>query len=177
MIVQEGFKGLSMQKLARQAGISPATIYIYYKDRNDLLHQLYQEVLERSNAAALKNFDPDMNFADGLKLLWHNRYQYFLQHPDEFHFISQFINSPMIRHSPTEEAAYSHMMQTFYQNAIKAGELTDLPLEALWPVAFAPLYQLIHFSLQKSVHPRQDMHITPAVLDQSLAIILKGLKP
>ncbi len=33
LIVQEGFDGLSMHKLARAAGVSVATIYIYYKDR------------------------------------------------------------------------------------------------------------------------------------------------
>ncbi|HXO77347.1 MAG TPA: helix-turn-helix domain-containing protein, partial [Puia sp.] len=42
MIVEEGFDGLSMQKLARAAGVSPATIYIYFKDRDDLLLQLHQ---------------------------------------------------------------------------------------------------------------------------------------
>jgi AcrR family transcriptional regulator len=33
MIVQDGLDGLSMQKLAKAAGVSPATIYIYFKDR------------------------------------------------------------------------------------------------------------------------------------------------
>ncbi|HOZ87501.1 MAG TPA: helix-turn-helix domain-containing protein, partial [Bacteroidia bacterium] len=41
MIVNEGFDGLSMAKLAKAAGVSPATIYIYYKNREDLLHQLF----------------------------------------------------------------------------------------------------------------------------------------
>ena len=43
MIVKEGFDGLSMQKLAKAAGVSPATIYIYFKDREDLILQLYYE--------------------------------------------------------------------------------------------------------------------------------------
>ena len=38
LIVLEGFDGLSMHKLAKSAGVSVATIYIYYKDREDLLH-------------------------------------------------------------------------------------------------------------------------------------------
>ena len=45
MAVKDGFDGLSMQKLARAAGVSPATIYIYFKDRDDLILQLWlQEV-------------------------------------------------------------------------------------------------------------------------------------
>jgi AcrR family transcriptional regulator len=41
MIVKKGFDGLSMQKLAKAADVSPATIYIYYKDRDDLIVQLW----------------------------------------------------------------------------------------------------------------------------------------
>lgn len=40
MIVKEGFDGLSMRKLANAAGVSPATIYVYFKDRDDLIMQL-----------------------------------------------------------------------------------------------------------------------------------------
>ena len=37
MIVKVGLDGLSMQKLAKSANVSPATIYIYFKDREDLI--------------------------------------------------------------------------------------------------------------------------------------------
>ena len=40
MIVAHGFDGLSMQKLAKAAGVSPATIYIYFKNRDDLIVSL-----------------------------------------------------------------------------------------------------------------------------------------
>ncbi|MGZ4091209.1 MAG: TetR/AcrR family transcriptional regulator, partial [Bacteroidia bacterium] len=44
LIVHEGFDGLSMHKLAKAAGVSPATIYIYYKNREHLLNMLYDHV-------------------------------------------------------------------------------------------------------------------------------------
>ena len=43
LIVEEGFDGLSMHKLAKAAGVSPGTIYIYYKDREDLIKQIAAE--------------------------------------------------------------------------------------------------------------------------------------
>ncbi|MBA4056563.1 MAG: TetR/AcrR family transcriptional regulator, partial [Marivirga sp.] len=46
MIVNEGFDGLSMQKLAKAANVSPATIYLYFKNREDLLNQLYISIEE-----------------------------------------------------------------------------------------------------------------------------------
>jgi TetR/AcrR family transcriptional regulator, multidrug resistance operon repressor len=79
MIVKHGFDGFSMQKLARAASVSPATIYIYFKDREDLLLQLCQEVSQKMMDATLKDFDPAMSFSEGLKLQWINRARYCME--------------------------------------------------------------------------------------------------
>ena len=66
LIVQEGFDGLSMQKLAKAANLSASTIYIYFKSREDLLNQVYIAVDEIFAKEVLKNFDPAMSFEEGL---------------------------------------------------------------------------------------------------------------
>lgn len=40
----EGLVGISMGKVAKAASVSPATIYIYYKDKADLLSRMYEDV-------------------------------------------------------------------------------------------------------------------------------------
>jgi TetR/AcrR family transcriptional repressor of multidrug resistance operon len=37
LIVKNGLEGFSMNKLARACNVSVATLYIYYKDRDDLI--------------------------------------------------------------------------------------------------------------------------------------------
>ena len=66
MIVAEGFDGLSMQKLAKAANVSPATIYIYYKNREDLLNSLYNTVNDTFARVALEKFSPDLMLEEGL---------------------------------------------------------------------------------------------------------------
>src|ERR1700755_2650987 len=95
MIVQEGFDGLGMQKLARAAGVSPATIYIYFKDREDLILQLYVEAAKKMTEATMKNFDPSMPFAEGLKVQWINRAKYCLKNPHQMYFLESLRNSPL----------------------------------------------------------------------------------
>jgi AcrR family transcriptional regulator len=177
MIVEQGFKGLSMQKLAKEANVSPATIYIYYKDRGDLLNKLYLEVLGRTNKAALQGFSAGMTFAAGLKLLWLNRFRYYTKHPGDFYFIMQFINSPLIAGLDEGEDAYGKLMQAFYKTAVKNKEVAKLPLEVYWTMAYAPLYQLIRFHLQKSKHPSPNINITEIKLLAALQLVLKALQP
>ena len=78
MIVKEGFDGLSMQKLAKAAGVSPATLYIYYKDREDLIINLYMFEMKKMSDATLEGFSPEMHFEEGLKVQWMNRAKYFM---------------------------------------------------------------------------------------------------
>src|ERR1700754_2209937 len=95
MVVEVGFDGLSMQKLAKAAGVSPATIYIYFKDRDDLLLQLFRLESNRYFDYVLKGFDTEMDFATGLSVQWKNRARYFLDHPEKAHFMEHFKYTPL----------------------------------------------------------------------------------
>src|SRR5262249_53584844 len=81
--------GLSMHKLARAGGIRAATIYIYFKSRDDLIVTLYREEAARMAEFTLAGFDPAMPFADGLRVQWTNRARYFIENPKRMHFMEQ----------------------------------------------------------------------------------------
>src|SRR3954471_19894852 len=94
LIVRDGVDGFSMQKLAKAARVSPATLYIYFKNRDDLIFQLYKEEMEKMFTATLEGFDPDGSFADGLRVQWKNRARYSLEHTLEGQFLEQMRHSP-----------------------------------------------------------------------------------
>ena len=41
ILEKKGIKGLSMMKISKAAGVSEATLYKYFNDKNDLLNQVY----------------------------------------------------------------------------------------------------------------------------------------
>lgn len=179
MIVKEGFDGLSMQKLAKAAGVSPATIYIYYKDREDLILKLYAECSTRMTAHTLEGFDPQASFKDGLRVQWINRARYCLKHPDESHFMEQ------IRYSPLHETARKMMdpdfiktMRGFVKGAIQRGELIKVPVEIYWSIAFAPLYQLLKFNKHgKGMPGTESFSLDEKTMMLTLELVTKALKP
>src|SRR4051812_7411017 len=87
MIVREGFDGFSMQKLAKAADVSPATIYIYFKDKEDLIMQLCREEGGMMTRVTLENFSPDMSFSEGLRVQWMNRAKYCIKNPEKMQFL------------------------------------------------------------------------------------------
>jgi AcrR family transcriptional regulator len=95
LIAQEGLDSFSMQKLAKAAGVSPATLYIYYEDREDMILKLATEVTLESMEASLKGMYPKMPFAEGMHVQWKNRMEYYLKHPNEIEFIEQIRYTPL----------------------------------------------------------------------------------
>lgn len=176
MIAKDGFDGLSMQKLAKAAGVSPATIYLYFENREDLLNQLFIDVQEKFTEIALKDFDPEMGFEEGLWLQWQNRLSYIMEYPFHSQFMEQFKNSPLVNNKGIHINSFKEAMQRFCRNAIERGELSVMPLEAFWAIAYGPFYALMKFHLnQKSVGDRP-FTLTEDILQQTFRLVIKALK-
>jgi TetR/AcrR family transcriptional regulator, multidrug resistance operon repressor len=178
MMVEKGFDGFSMQKLAKAANVSPATLYIYYKDREDLIMQLWCTSFKEMTDATLKNFDPHMSFSEGLRVQWMNRARYCLKNPLHMQFMEQ------LRHSPMQEKAmdmmgnqFKNAMKTFVTNAIKKNELVKVEVEVYWSIAFAPMYNLVKFHQQGMSLGGKKFTLTDKILNETLQLVIKALTP
>ena len=179
MIVKHGFDGLSLHKLARAAGVSAATIYIYFQDREDLILKVYEEVSSRMFEATLAGFDSHMDFEEGLRVQWINRARYFLQHPLEMHFMEQIKFSPLHeRAAIVTGGKFRQLMKEFVHHAIERKQLVSVPVEVYWSIAFAPLYQLVKFHIHgKNMSGTGKFVLDEAALELTLRLVLKSLKP
>lgn len=43
LILREGIDGTSMSKIAKEAGVSAATIYVYYESKEEMLAEVFRE--------------------------------------------------------------------------------------------------------------------------------------
>ena len=176
LIVREGFDGFSMQKLARAAGVSPATLYIYYKNREDLVNSLYNRVNQTFTRVALENFSPGDTLETGLWTQWKNRMRFILEYPTYYQFYEQFRNSPLILHEEVKSNDFKENMREFVKNAIRRGELSRIEPETFWALAYGPFYTLMKFHLQGHSMMNEHYEITDAKLKALLKRVLITLK-
>lgn len=178
LLVKEGFDGFSMQKLAKAAKVSPATLYIYYKDKDDLIFQLHDEMVKLMIDIGLEGFDPAMPFAAGMAVQWRNRRRFWLEHPLEAQFLEQVRFSPLHdRAMKTMDTRFSEAMKAFCANAIRRGELERMPVEVFWSIAYAPLYQLLKFHLHGRGMPGSGpFALDDQTLERALERVLIALK-
>lgn len=176
MIVKDGFDGLSMQKLARKAKISASTIYVYFKNREDLLNKLFIDVQHKFERDALNSFSTDLRFEDGLWLQWRNRLKNIADNPLNFKFYEQFRNSPLINHKDIKSTIFRKVMNDFVKNAVQKGEVKDLPAEVFWAVAYGPFYILVQFHLNQATMSGVPFSLTEHKLRQAFNLVMLALK-
>ena len=177
LIVKHGLEGFSMNKLAKACNISVATLYIYYKDRDDLILKIAIEEGALMGDAMIKDFDPEMLFEQGLRKQWENRYNYMVANPIMTLFFEQ------LRSSSYQQIFLSSflkdfklVMGKFMDNVIARGEIDVMPFEVYWSVAFAPLYNLIRFENEGQSMAGKPFKMTDEILWKTFDLVVKALK-
>ncbi|WP_124066148.1 TetR/AcrR family transcriptional regulator [Clostridium sp. E02] len=99
LILQEGFHGTSVSKIAKMAGVSPATVYIYFENKEDMLHDIYLEYSEEIFDYLLQSIEKETDGARTIEILIRSYYNYILENKEEFSFVEQFSNCPSLANS------------------------------------------------------------------------------
>ena len=89
LILREGINGASVAKIAREAGVSPATIYIYYDSKEALLSAAFREYSYQSYQYVDRRIRPGMGAAELIEALVRGCCTYTVEHEEVFSFVAQ----------------------------------------------------------------------------------------
>ncbi|WP_319402926.1 TetR/AcrR family transcriptional regulator [uncultured Anaeromusa sp.] len=97
LLNESGFSNISMSKIAKLANVSPATIYVYFDNKEDMLSKLYLHVKQKMSLKMFTGLDPAMPIKDSFELIQRNYIVFILENKDEFLFLEQFSNTPLVK--------------------------------------------------------------------------------
>lgn len=109
LILEEGFQGTSISKIAKEAGVSPATVYIYYDNKENMLQDIYREYSEGIYNFILGKVHEDMEGTQIIEALIRSYYSYIKQHREIFNFVHQFSNCPSLSRGCSESKGISNI--------------------------------------------------------------------
>ncbi|WP_086981947.1 TetR/AcrR family transcriptional regulator [Vibrio aphrogenes] len=72
MLARTGFQGMSMHKLAQEAGIAAGTIYRYFQDKDDLVEAIRLHVLQQVADIVQQGVEDHMPLKERFILIWRN---------------------------------------------------------------------------------------------------------
>ena len=96
LVNNNGFHATPMSKIAKMANVSPATIYLYFENKQDLVNKTYIEVKAKYTDHAFETYDASMSVEAGFKLIWNRIANFKLKECKNAMFLAQCDNTPMI---------------------------------------------------------------------------------
>lgn len=140
LMAENGLHNLSMHKIAKEAGISAGTIYIYFKSKEELLAQLAVRVFSLFQQALVNAYDESLSFFQQYRQMWWNIWHFLHSNPMIISNMHQYQHLPGFV-EVCRDWVQSHWAQ-FCKKARQAGELCDLPHNILFALGLESAIKL-----------------------------------
>lgn len=143
LVNEIGFAASSVSKIARDAGVSPATLYVYHENKEGLLVSTYVRIKQLMGRAVVSDFDNNRPVRDTLKQVWLNIFEFVKGNPEYFQYMEQFTNSPYSDLVNREEVeAYFLPVIQVIQRGIERKIIKDVDFDILGAFIFFPIMAL-----------------------------------
>lgn len=173
LIARQGFHGISMQQVAKQANVAIGTIYRYFADKETLLRCLHEERLRGASAAILQNVDAKAPNYTQFRQLWLNTMHYLQASPDSLCYRVQYEASPLFNREEERQMdeRYFKPVHEFFECGRVNGLFRDMPAELLGFLALENLMLLTQKCTKGCIE--LDDALYEQLLDASWNAILK----
>lgn len=148
LVNEIGFAASSVSKIAKEAGVSPATLYIYFKNKEDLIVSTYIAIKRDMSETVLGGIDESLPVRDILRQIWRGMFAYVTTNRNEFRFTEQFANSPfkqLVNRQQVED--YFAPLIRVVRRGIDQKIIKDVPFDILGAFLFHPILTLANPNL------------------------------
>ena len=144
LVNNHGFHDTPMSKIAKLAGVSPATIYLYFENKQDLINKLYLEVKASFCSYALQGYSSELPVKKGFEVIWYNIAEYKMNKVEEAMFLSQCDNTPMIDEVSVQEGLkHLQPLLDLWERGKKEGIIKSISPYLLYAYTVYPLSFLL----------------------------------
>jgi AcrR family transcriptional regulator len=172
LVLKEGYESVSMRKIAEKIEYSPTTIYLYFKDKNELVESLCEETfalllatLERIGA---QHTDP----IEQMRACCRAYVNFGLQHPDYYRVTFLISHEVAVPYSMVMEsmAAKAFMyLRTGVEACIAKGKFRKVDVEITSQALWAALHGITALLIVKKGFPWADKNqVIDAVIDGAI---------
>ena len=140
LVNNDGFHATPMSKIAKMANVSPATIYLYFENKQDLVNKTYIDVKSVYTNYAFATYDNTMSVEKGFETIWKRIAEFKLQESENALFLAQCDNTPMID-EPSRQEGIRHLqpLLDLWERGKKEGIIKPISNYLLYAYAINPL--------------------------------------
>lgn len=174
VLLSEGYRNFSLRKIARKIDLSATSIYLHFENKDDLIHTLMEEAIERLNnqlgECASRQDDP----ISKLDALAHQYVDFALKHPREYQVIYLISSDEMARY-PKEKFRKARKGYEIVTSVLKEGVKSGLINENKPRMAAYTFWAQLHGVMSVVLSKRLDTRIDQKeFIEEAIDHIIKG---
>lgn len=145
LTMENGLAALSFDKLAKRAGISTGTPYVYYQDKTDMLSHIYVQVWQMLQTGLQEAIDSGRTTGEKLFFGLRHLAQMLLAHPQEAHFFLSVLHAPEFVSAEALRcnSLPSPPLLAVYQEAIARRLMKTDNMDYINAMLFGPLFLIL----------------------------------
>ncbi len=177
LFIKEGYNSVSMRKIAEKIEYSPTTIYLYFKDKQDLIHSICEETFAKlvSHLQGISQGPGDP--VGSLKRAGRAYIEFGLKNPN--HYLMTFV-IPHEHDCPTPEELENSMgMRAFHglrmmvAECVRQGKFRQVDIEATSQCLWAAMHGITSLLIGHTDFPWVEKDV---LIDQLLDSMINGLR-
>ncbi|MCK5781370.1 MAG: TetR/AcrR family transcriptional regulator [Flavobacteriales bacterium] len=148
LLSKNGFHGTPISMIAENASIGAGTIYRYFKNKEELINELFIEIKKRIINAMYEGYDETADYETRFRVLWVNMINYYNDNPTEFVFIEQHRYAPYV--STLTRAESNRILSPvllFFLEGKKNKYIKHLPLYTIIGLIYGPIITMVKLHL------------------------------
>lgn len=160
LFVEKGIDNTSTSLISKEANIATGTLYLYFKNKVNLINELYVSLKEENLGLICLDVVSEIDFVS-LEKGWMNTVSWGVSNPDKFRFMMQFDTSPY-NTVKTQAKFKEHKMNII--NLIKKGvenkQLKNLPPEYILEFISSHLVFTVEYIIETRTDERKMFYDT-----------------
>lgn len=96
LVKEKGLAGITMGEIAKEAGMATGTLYIYFKNKEEIINSLFFECRKEALENYFVDYSELLPFKKGFTTVWRNILQFRIENFEEVVLMDQCYHSPFI---------------------------------------------------------------------------------
>lgn len=175
MFVAEGYQSVSMRKIADKIGYSATTIYLYFNDKNDLVHQICEQTFARlaQNIKSIQQLsdNPLEKLRSGLREYVH----FGLKHPSQYEiiFIAPLPKNLGLQFEQTNGEIAFNTLRSVINECSSANLLKSKDIELISQTLWAGIHGITSLLIKHGGFPFVERE---KLIDNVIETLITGIK-
>lgn len=170
----QGYSSLSMRKIAKQVGVSATSIYLYFENKDHLVHTLIEESVEELSVAIEQSAAQKVTTVDKFEAIVRGYVDFAMANPEKYQVIYMVLSSEMSRY-PKEKFRKARrgygLLESVIKNGIEEGLMElDEPRIAAYSI-WAQLHGVISVVLNQRLDSKIERN---KFIEESIEHIVQG---